>query len=151
MPEKTKEATITLLHIGYTRFLLQLRDIKNWIPYPGHWGAFGGALEGKENSEEASRRELKEELGYVPETTRYFRDYCLDSNVRLHVYYSELTVPLSDLCLMEGLDMGLFSLEEIYGLNLYSQKMGKSFPVPPLLGDFFRDFTAYISAQTGIK
>ena len=49
--------------------------------------------------------------------------------------------------LMEGLDMGLFSLEEIYSLELYSSKVGKSFPVPPFLADFFRDFTSYISSS----
>ena len=51
MSEETKEATITLLHIEYTSFLLQLRDIKDWIPYPGHWGAFGGEIESHENPE----------------------------------------------------------------------------------------------------
>ena len=147
MPNETKEAAITLLHVDYARFLLQLRDLKDWIPYPGHWGAFGGEVESHESPEVASRRELKEELGFVPETTQYFRDYYLDSNVNLHVFYSEMTVPLSDLRLMEGLDMGLFSLEEIYSLSLYSQKMGKKFPVPPLLGDFFRDFSAHVSSS----
>ena len=146
MSEETKEAAITLLHIEYTRFLLQLRDMKDWIPYPGHWGAFGGEIESHENPETASRRELKEELGYAPEETHYFRDYFLDSNVHLHVFYADITVPISEMNLMEGLDMGLFSLEEIYTLELYSSKVGKNFPVPPLLADFFRDFTSYRSS-----
>ena len=147
MSEETKEAAITLLHIEYTRFLLQLRDIKDWIPYPGHWGAFGGEIESHENPGAAGCRELKEELGYVPEAIHYFRDYFLDSNVHLHVFYAEITVPISEMKLMEGLDMGLFSLEEIYSLELYSSKVGKNFPVPPLLADFFRDFASYISSS----
>ena len=146
MSEETKEAAITLLHIEYTRFLLQLRDIKDWIPYPGHWGAFGGEIESHENPETAGRRELEEELGYAPKEIHYFRDYFLDSNVHLHVFYADITVPISELNLMEGLDMGLFSLEEIYTLELYSSKVDKNFPVPPLLADFFRDFTSYISS-----
>ena len=147
MSEETKEAAITLLHIEYTRFLLQLRDIKDWIPYPGHWGAFGGEIESHENPETAGRRELEEELGYAPEEVHYFRDYFLDSNVHLHVFYADITVPISELNLMEGLDMGLFSLEEIYTLELYSSKVDKNFPVPPLLADFFKDFTSYISSS----
>jgi 8-oxo-dGTP diphosphatase len=145
MLKKIKESTVTLLHIDYTRFLLQLRDLKDWIPYPGHWGAFGGEIEIHENPETAGCRELLEELGYVPEAIHYFRDYFLDSNVHLHVFYAEITVPISEMKLMEGLDMGLFSLKEIYTLELYSSKMDKKFPVPSLLADFFRDFTLYIS------
>jgi len=149
MSEKTKEATITLLHIDYTRFLLQLRDIKDWIPYPGHWGAFGGEIESHENPEMAGRRELEEELGYVPEKVHYFRDYFLDSNVHIYVFYADITVPISEMSLMEGLDMGLFSLEEIYTLELYSSKVDKNFPVPPLLAGFFRDFILYRSSLKG--
>jgi 8-oxo-dGTP diphosphatase len=147
MSERIKESAITLLHNNYTHFLLQLRDIKDWIPYPGHWGAFGGEIENHENPEMAGCRELKEELGYVPEVIHYFRDYFIDSNVHLHVFYAEITVPISEMNLMEGLDMGLFSLEEIYSLELYSSKVGKKFPVPPLLADFFRDFTSYVSSS----
>jgi len=146
---KTKEATITLLHIDYTRFLLQLRDIKDWIPYPGHWGAFGGEIESHENPEMAGLRELGEELGYVPEEVHYFRDYFLDSNVHIYVFYADITVPISEMNLMEGLDMGLFSLEEIYTLELYSSKVDKNFPVPPLLAGFFRDFILYRSSLKG--
>ena len=147
MPEEIKETVVTLLHRDYTRFLLQLRDIKHGISYPGHWGAFGGEVESDEDPQAAGLRELKEELDYAPKTIHYFRDYYLDSNVHLHVFYGDITVPIKDLRLMEGLDMGLFPLEEIHGLELYSSKMGKNFPVPPLLGDFFRDFTAYISSS----
>ena len=65
--------------------------------------------------------------------------------MHLHIFYGDVTVPFAELQLMEGLDMGLFSLEEIYSLKLYSKKMGKSFPVPPLLKGFFKDFTEHIS------
>ena len=145
MSKKIKEAAATILHVDYKRFLLQLRDLKHWIPYPGHWGVFGGEIKNHESPEIAGRRELEEELGYVPQTSRYFRDYYIDSNVHLHIFYGDVTVPFAELQLMEGLDMGLFSLEEIYSLKLYSKKMGKSFPVPPLLKGFFKDFTEHIS------
>ena len=40
-----KEAVIILLHVDYTKFLLQLRDFKPSIPFPGVWGGFGGQIE----------------------------------------------------------------------------------------------------------
>jgi 8-oxo-dGTP pyrophosphatase MutT (NUDIX family) len=46
------------------RYLLQLRDDKPGIFYPGHWGCFGGAIEKSDASvEEALLRELAEEIG----------------------------------------------------------------------------------------
>jgi 8-oxo-dGTP pyrophosphatase MutT (NUDIX family) len=43
--------------------LLQLRDVHG--AYPHHWGSVGGKVEGGETVEEAARRELTEETGYV--------------------------------------------------------------------------------------
>ena len=43
--------------------LLQLRDAHG--AYPHHWGTVGGKVESGETVEEAARRELAEETGYV--------------------------------------------------------------------------------------
>jgi 8-oxo-dGTP pyrophosphatase MutT (NUDIX family) len=46
------------------RYVLQLRDDKSGIFYPGHWGCFGGAIEPGDATVAAGlRRELAEELG----------------------------------------------------------------------------------------
>jgi 8-oxo-dGTP pyrophosphatase MutT (NUDIX family) len=46
------------------RYLLQLRDDKRGIFFPGCWGCFGGALDPTDASVEAClMREVKEELG----------------------------------------------------------------------------------------
>ena len=118
---------IILLHVGYTKFLLQLRDFKPSIAFPGVWGGFGGQIEKGESPKLAGCRELKEELGYSPNRISYFRDYhfgksvaCWRTDVHLYVCYGGLKVPISDLVLTEGQDMGLFSRSEIIEGKLYS-------------------------------
>ena len=59
-----KKVVVAFLHKGFDLYLLQLRDFKSSIIYPGHWGAFGGAMEEGESPETAICRELIEEIGY---------------------------------------------------------------------------------------
>ena len=146
-----KESVITLLHVDYSRFLLQLRDMNPSISYPGYWGAFGGEIETRETPEKAACRELKEELGYVLERVYYFRDYYLDINsannwdVHLHVFYGDLMIPIKNMHLTEGLDFGLFSLTDIDCGNLYSEKLRRTFPVVELLVDIFKEFSEHVA------
>ncbi|MBL8630578.1 MAG: NUDIX domain-containing protein [Rhodospirillaceae bacterium] len=57
------DAVAAILISPDNKFLLQLRDDKAGIFYPGHWGLFGGALETDDPSPaEGLRRELHEEL-----------------------------------------------------------------------------------------
>ena len=53
------------------KFLLQLRDNKPNIPYPNTWAFFGGGVEEGEKHEEALKRELKEELGWCPQSFEF--------------------------------------------------------------------------------
>ena len=149
-----KETVITLLHVDYTKFLLQLRDFKPSIPFPGVWGGFGGQIEKGESPKLAGCRELEEELGYSPDRISYFRDYVFDKSVarqradlRLHVCYGELKVPISELILAEGQDMGLFSRSEIIERELYSQKLRRKLPIPDLNVKIFLDFFDFISSE----
>ena len=70
-------AALLILHDG--RYVMQLRDNKPDIFYPGHWGCFGGAISDGERPLEALRRELEEELEYCPadalEFTRFDFDF----------------------------------------------------------------------------
>ena len=67
-----KKVVIIFLHNNFDSYLLQLRDFKSKIIYPGHWGAFGGAIEEGESPRTALGRELIEEIGYAPEAFNYF-------------------------------------------------------------------------------
>lgn len=140
-----KQCVVILLHQEYHSFLLQLRDFKSSIVFPGHWGGFGGELEVKEHPEAGSRRELIEEIGYVPETLHFFQKFYVDPGIDIHVYYAQLGVSLPDLCLREGMDMGLFTQEEILSENLYSKKLEDFFPVIPPILSIFVKFFGYIS------
>jgi 8-oxo-dGTP diphosphatase len=147
-----KKVVIIFLHVDYACFLLQLRDFKSSIPYPGHWGGFGGEVEPSETPESAGLRELQEELDYVPDAIHRFRDYSLDAEesdsvdrvgVGLRIFYGCLSVPVDRLSLSEGLDFGLFSREEILKGELYSSRLKEFFPVPKLLVSFFEDFFCF--------
>ena len=56
------DAAAAVIRLPGERYLLQLRDDRPDIWYPGHWGCFGGALDAGEEPLDALRRELLEEL-----------------------------------------------------------------------------------------
>lgn len=68
-------AIIAVQELGY---LLQLRDDRAGIWYPGHWGLFGGTAERGETGEAALRRELAEELSLVGVPLRPVMSISLD-------------------------------------------------------------------------
>lgn len=129
------------------KFLLQLRDNIPTIPYPGAWAFFGGHLEPGERPEVALKRELAEEIGYVPATVYEFGVYP-DVNVIRHVFYAPLTVELKDLVLGEGWDMGLLTPAEIKAGKAYSEKAGMERSLgethQKILLDFIDKYGTYI-------
>lgn len=64
-PLKPADAAAGILTLEDGRYLMQLRDNKPEIFFPGHWSCFGGAIEPGETEEQAIRREIAEELGLV--------------------------------------------------------------------------------------
>jgi 8-oxo-dGTP diphosphatase len=95
------------------KFLMQLRENKPNIRYPGVWALFGGHIEIGETPQETVRREILEEIGYsLPPTFSLFGCY-QDETVIRHVFHAPLLVDLNQLVLNEGWDMGLVTPEEI--------------------------------------
>ena len=141
-----KKVVIVFLHNDFNSYLLQLRDFKSSIIFPGHWGVFGGAIEEGESPIVALGRELTEEIGYSPEAFNFFREVNKDQQkLNIHMFYSSMRVSPTELNLMEGTDMGMFTIEEILSKNLYSHKLEKAFPIVPLLLDLFDKFFEYIA------
>jgi len=112
-------AGIILLDDG--RYLMQLRDCKRGIFYPGHWGLFGGAVDVGEDKLTALTRELMEELQFSVEKVEYFTGFEFDFSFaghgkRFRAFY-EVTmkaVDLPRLVLNEGAGMQAFTAAEIF-------------------------------------
>jgi 8-oxo-dGTP pyrophosphatase MutT (NUDIX family) len=113
-------ASAALITVGGTHYLMQLRDQKSGIFFPGHWGLFGGAIEAGESPEESLRRELEEELGLSVTSVQYFTEYAFDFSFCGcgHLTRRFFEVPIErhvvdQLNLHEGETMRLFTAREI--------------------------------------
>ena len=112
---------------------MQLRDARIGIDFPSHWGFFGGSIDRGELPEHAAKRELFEELGCKSENMNWLNTDRIDDLGGLvsHSFYLPLTTRPEKIELKEGMDLGLFSLEEVMARKLYSIKIRKLFPVVP--------------------
>lgn len=116
------DAVAALITLDDGRYLMQLRDSKQGIFYPGHWGLFGGAVDANEDHHDALCRELMEELQLQVDHARYFTAFEFDFSFSgqgklLRVFYEVplKVVDLPKLILGEGSKMRAFSVEGILG------------------------------------
>lgn len=121
---RPEHAAAALIQLSDDRYVMQLRDSKPEIFYPGHWGCFGGALEVGESAGQALARELSEELGIRLEEgeCRYFTEFTFDFSFaghgRLSRHYFTVRLPQSTpdgLVLNEGAAIDAFTAEEALG------------------------------------
>ena len=140
------EVAIAIIHQD-GQFLLQLRDDLPHILFPGHWGFFGGHLEPGEDANTGMRRELYEEIGYVPPTITLF-ERTEDNHIIRHFYQTELSVPVPALELNEGQDLGLCSLEDVQRGYKYASKLGED---RPLGSPHQQALLTFIARQTTIE
>ncbi|WP_321176409.1 SDR family NAD(P)-dependent oxidoreductase [Limnospira indica] len=122
MNKSTREVAIAILYQS-DKILLQLRDDIPTIVYPGVWGMFGGHIEPMETPLETMKRELLEEIGYVPTSLYEFGTYATEEVVR-HVFHGPLEVGLEQLILGEGWDMELVTRADIIAGQAYSKQAG---------------------------
>lgn len=114
-------AAVIVLDDG--RYLLQLRDNKEGVFFPGHWGLFGGGVEEGEQPVDALRRELKEELGLTVDElqplTRFEFDLTPMGLSRFYRDFFEVHLPVAimpSLQLGEGAAFKAFTRDEILDL-----------------------------------
>lgn len=123
-PLMPKESSAAIIINPQGEFLLQLRDDKEAIFFPHHWGCFGGAIDTGESRHDTLLRELTEELGVdfstaliTPATTitflprpdarpiaRYFFAVQVENDI------------LQRIRLGEGKDVKFFSAAQVQGL-----------------------------------
>ncbi len=121
------EVALALLH-QRGRWLMQLRDEIPTIVAPGCWGLFGGHLEPGETPEQALRRELQEEISWQPPELERVMVHHIHRRTA-YVFRAELSVPLEQLRLLEGQDLGLVSPAELLAGSIWSSKLGVHRPL----------------------
>lgn len=116
------DAVAALILVEGDGYLMQLRDSRPDIWYPGHWGLFGGGVEPGEDPVEALARELKEELELELQEYHFFAGFDFDlAGLGLERYFRRYyLVPVTravcqGLVLHEGAEMRVFSGEAILG------------------------------------
>jgi 8-oxo-dGTP pyrophosphatase MutT (NUDIX family) len=96
-PLAVGDAVAAIITVEEDGCLMQLRDTKPDIWYPGRWGLFGGGVDPGETEIAALRRELREELELELATAEFFARIDFDfAGLRLPRYYrSYYVVPIS--------------------------------------------------------
>lgn len=128
--KKVARNVVVILPFMGKRVLMQLRD-SSAHEFSWHWGYFGGAINRGEKPAEAAKRELLEEIGY---DAHFLYDLGsiklqdIDSLIS-HAFTCRLDKSLEHLILSEGADWVLATLDEVRSGQLFSQKLGKFFPI----------------------
>ena len=111
-----KSANIILLN-PRGEFLLQLRDNKLGVDYPGYWGLIGGVGEKGETPLQTIKREIKEEIGCKVSNINFLFETHLNPNV-LYTFQGEIKKEVKDIDLTEGQKIQYFKFKEIKELHL---------------------------------
>ena len=117
------DAVAALLIPAPGRYVMQLRDDRPEIIYPGHWACFGGAMRAGEAPLDTLRRELREELELEFDDAREFASFEFDLRPAgrgkfSRRYFEVLTSPATiERCVLhEGAALRTFDSEELIHL-----------------------------------
>jgi 8-oxo-dGTP pyrophosphatase MutT (NUDIX family) len=125
LPMLARNSAVAIIVVDRSHYLMQLRDEKPTIFYPGHWGLFGGAVDSDERPEQSVRRELEEELGFRPEKIDFLTEFEFDLDfvgaTRIYRRYYEVHTTLGNIAsfrLGEGSAMKVFSPEALFKIRV---------------------------------
>ena len=139
-PDKLKKVASVFIY-SKNQLLLQLRDEKKEIVYPGCWGLIGGTLSNNENPYDGIRREIKEEISIENLKTLNFVDIFLsfkNENIMHYVFRANLT-DISKIILNEGIEYSFFSKSDFFKGCKISRKLRKNCYIVnhPIMKKFF--------------
>tara|TARA_B110001454_G_C12511662_1_gene347098 strand:+ start:136 stop:561 length:426 start_codon:yes stop_codon:yes gene_type:complete len=115
---KSSKAIITVKN----KYLLQLRDNKKNIFFPGFWGLFGGRLDKNELHSKAIKREIKEETNLKVKVIR--KILAVDFSMvglkkeRNIIYFDCKVLNNKKIILSEGQKYNFFSFNQIKKLKI---------------------------------
>ncbi len=122
LSEHSNNAVKAIIFNADGKILLQKRDNYKNLPFANCWNFFGGLVEKNESLIAALRRELNEEISYIPKNIKNVAfDWTWKSEWKQtvnHFYPLLWDGQISDLNLKEGQEMKWFSLIEILNLDL---------------------------------
>jgi 8-oxo-dGTP pyrophosphatase MutT (NUDIX family) len=112
MPNKRKVSLLIPYHIRQGKiFVFLQKRAKDAKRLPDYFGLFGGGIENNESSEEALKREILEELDFVPEEYKFFRFYDFEQGAK-YVYILKVSDNFEkNIKILEG-EYGKFFSEE---------------------------------------
>lgn len=129
------DAAVAIIFDKSNKFLLQKKDLDyKW--FPGKWCLFGGGLEEGEDGEKALRRELAEEIRFLPSSLNFFSSDRYEdragSDIRkgkVYVYSFIFNGRIKDISLGEGAGFAFFDITELDHLNMvdYNRQLIKDF------------------------
>ncbi len=105
------------------KFLLQKRDKKNDIYFPGLWGVFGGLLKNRESPKMAVEREIMEEINVKLKFKKFLENDILSKNFnprrRRYFFYSNIKHrEIKKIVLNEGESFDFFNLKQLEKLSI---------------------------------
>jgi 8-oxo-dGTP diphosphatase len=117
---------VVALILDENKSILLQKKTQDYPWFPGKWCLFGGAVEKGETGEQATVRELEEEIGYKVGNmyffeTQPFKNIGVHGKIRegiVHAYYCVFNGKISDISLQEGAGFGLFAPSELSPLNM---------------------------------
>ena len=104
--------------------LLQLRDNKPKIDYPGYWGAIGGEIDKGETDLKAIKREVEEEIGDIVKNIEkvgeiFMRKSNLNlKNTKLFLFKGYVRIQSNKIKLNEGQKVDFFDLKQLINLKI---------------------------------
>ena len=123
MKIKPENAACAIIIDKKNNFILQKRDNKKNIFFPNHWGLFGGAKNKNEKYINTIKREINEELGFVPKKISFFINLKFDMKILINKEINRYCY----ICTVEDLKKMKIVLNEGKKYKIFSKSEIKKF------------------------